>query len=137
MFIKHIFKNFSLKSSLENEEHMANILKEFKQRFNKEYANEVESELKKNTLKTNLLKVFKHNAEANNGKESYTIGVNQFSDLSIEEIIKTVTGYWPSKESTNVAEEPKSTHRGSYYETSWWVDPYRAKYVTSIQNQVR
>jgi hypothetical protein len=57
-----------LQSSLENEEHMANILNEFKQRFNKEYANEVESELRKNILKTNLLKVFQHNAEANNGK---------------------------------------------------------------------
>jgi hypothetical protein len=57
--------------------------------------------------------------------------------MSIEEIIKTVTGYWPSNESTNVAEEPKSKHKGSYYEGSWWVDPYRAKYVTSVQNQVR
>jgi hypothetical protein len=33
--------------------------------------------------------------------------------MNIEEIISSVTGYWPSKESTNVVEEQKLTPKTS------------------------
>lgn len=124
------YKQFA--SILENEEHMSGILKEFKEKFNKLYKDEIESEIRLDTLKRNLLKVFQHNADANNGKKSYTIAINQFSDMSIEEIISTVTGYFPSKEYESANEE-KAKPETSYYDTTF--DPYRAHQVTSIQNQ--
>jgi cathepsin L len=115
---------------------MTNVLEEFEQRFNKTYANKVESDMRMNTLKTNLRKVFKHNAGAYNGKKSYTIGVNQFSDMSFKEIINSKTGFKPTEDFTNVVKNKKSTSTTRHYKTSWSVDPYRAKYVTPVQNQV-
>ncbi len=115
---------------------MTNVLEEFEQRFNKTYANETESDIRMNILKANLRKVFKHNANAYNGKKSYTIDVNQFSDMSFEEIIGSETGYRSLEEVANVVKEKRSTSESRHNKYSWWVDPYRAKYVTPVQNQV-
>jgi hypothetical protein len=119
---------------------MMNVLKEFEQRFNKTYANKEETDMRMNILKTNLRKVFKHNANAYNGKKSYTIGVNKFSDMSFEEIINSSTGLKPTKYFTNVVKAIKSTSKTRYYTNntnSWSIDPYREKYVTPVQHQVR
>jgi hypothetical protein len=111
-------------------------LEEFEQRFNKTYTNKEESDMRMNILKTSLRKVFKHNANAYNGKKSYTIGVNKFSDMSFEEIINSETGLKLTEDFTNVVKANKSTSKNRYYTYSWWVDPYRAKYVTPVQDQV-
>jgi hypothetical protein len=115
---------------------MTNVLEEFEQRFNKTYANKTESDMRMNILKTSLRKVFKHNANAYNGKKSYTIGINKFSDMSYEEIINSETGLKPKKGFTNVVKVNNSTSKSRYYTYSWWVDPYRAKYVAPVQDQV-
>src|SRR5258708_5769857 len=116
---------------------MNNVFNQFTNRFGKEYSSKSESLTREKKLKENLLRVFLHNVLASNGQESYTMGINQFSDLTTEEIINSYTGYWPrentiSNNVSHVVVDEEITYAKSYV-----VDPYRTRnMVTPIQNQV-
>ena len=86
-------------------------------------------------LKNSLKNVYEHNAKAAKGEKSYTIAINQFSDMDIDEIINSFTGYKPSDVINNVVNNIKSPPKNS---TSWKFDTYRSAptKVTPIRNQV-
>jgi len=65
----------------------------YKQSFSKEYATEAEESRRFAIWAANLDMVETHNQEAAAGVHSYTMAVNQFSDLSYEEFEKTMLGY--------------------------------------------
>merc|ERR1711881_426075 len=54
----------------------------FKARFGKNYANAAEESRRFAIFKENLAFIARHNADHAAGKESYTVGVNQFADLT-------------------------------------------------------
>ena len=54
----------------------------FKIQFNKHYATDVEEARHHNTFNENAIFHAKHNAEFLQGVHTYTVGVNQFSDLT-------------------------------------------------------
>jgi len=58
---------------------------EFKDRYGKTYANEHEQEFRLSVFVENLEYIKSHNREAYEGKHSFTMDINQFTDLSHEE----------------------------------------------------
>jgi len=55
---------------------------QFKARFGKTYKSAAEEQRKMAVFKENLAYIARHNLDHANGKESYTVGVNQFADLT-------------------------------------------------------
>lgn len=64
-----------------------NAYSNYASQFNKE-----PEEDRKDTFKGTLLSVFEHNMKAKSGQETYTMGVNQFSDLTLDEVKAQYTG---------------------------------------------
>ena len=83
-----------------------------------------------------MLKIFLHNVQASNGQQSYTMGINQFSDMTLEEIISSYTGYWPRENTISNNVSHKVVDEEMTYAGSSVVDPYRPHMVSPIQNQV-
>jgi cathepsin L len=117
---------------LQDKEYVDTLFQSFLEKYSKHYATADEIQLRKSIFITNLLNIFSHNSEAIDGKKSYTLTVNQFSDLTVTEIINSFTGYWPSNTVVNGSEIKDDS---SYYADSTSFDPYRAHDVTPIQNQ--
>jgi len=65
---------------------------DFKQKFGKSYKTKEEEEKRFGIFKQNIKTIDDHNAKYAAGKESYGLGVNQFSDLTVEEA-NTMNGY--------------------------------------------
>merc|ERR1712241_1546671 len=57
----------------------------FKTKFNKAYKNDAEDAYRMKVFSDNLEKISKHNDEAEKGMHTFTLGVNKFADLTIEE----------------------------------------------------
>merc|ERR1719260_428271 len=57
----------------------------FKLRFSKNYVNEKENAHRLNVFANNLQVINNHNNEADEGKHTFRMGVNQFTDLTEEE----------------------------------------------------
>jgi len=55
---------------------------EFKKSFNRQYKSAAEEQMRFNIFKQNMDFINQHNAEAAQGVHTYTVGVNQFADLS-------------------------------------------------------
>ena len=64
-----------MKSDLENH------FKNFKSYFNKTYKDHSEEQKRFEIFKNNTIFINNHNKEASTGKHSFTLGINQFSDL--------------------------------------------------------
>ncbi|XP_043938275.1 ervatamin-C-like [Protopterus annectens] len=58
----------------------------WKSRYAKSYLNSTEELLRRQIWDTNWKKVMHHNNRADNGKESYWLEMNQFADMTIEEL---------------------------------------------------
>jgi len=65
----------------------------FKNSFNKKYENTNVESMRYGIFKKNIVQIEQHNLRYNQGHESYTKGINQFSDLTEEEIRRTYLGY--------------------------------------------
>jgi len=120
---------------LQDKQYVDTLFKSFTEKYSKQYATAEELQLRKSIFVSNLLSIFSHNSAAIDGKKSYTLTVNQFSDLNVNEIIKSFTGYWPSNTAVNSSSSTEIKEESSYYADSYWYDPYREKYVTPVQNQ--
>merc|ERR1711962_699535 len=59
----------------------------FKADFSKSYKSPEEEELRKSIFGQNLQHIRKHNEDAASGLHSYTLGVNQFADMTSEEFV--------------------------------------------------
>jgi len=73
---------------LDLDEHWEN----FKKTHGKRYT-PLEEAHRRAVFKKNALKIVNHNLEADLGKHSYTLGINEFSDLEPEEFAKLYKGY--------------------------------------------
>ena len=116
---------------------MDRLFDEFKGKFGKSYSTESEVLKRKEIFKNNLIKVFAHNTAAASGKASFTQHINQFADMTVEEIVEGVTGYFPSQtyeQTKNVSQQSKAS--GDYYADSWIYDWRSTHVITPIQNQV-
>ncbi|KAK4876097.1 hypothetical protein RN001_012519 [Aquatica leii] len=60
----------------------------FKNNFNKQYSNTVEEKFRFKVFMENLNKIDAHNEKYDKGLVSYTLGINQFSDLLASEFLK-------------------------------------------------
>ncbi|XP_043938294.1 ervatamin-C-like [Protopterus annectens] len=58
----------------------------WKSRYAKSYLNGTEELLRRQIWNSNWKKVMHHNSRADNGKESYWLEMNQFADMTIEEL---------------------------------------------------
>jgi len=128
------YKLFAL--TLEDSEQLDKHFNEFKGKFGKTYSSESEALKRKEIFKNNLLKVFAHNSDAAVGKTSFTQHINQFADMTVEEIINGVTGYFPSQtyeQTKNVSQQTKVG--GDYYANSWIYDWRSTHIVSPVQNQ--
>lgn len=67
------------------DESLSNDWKEYKHSFNKSYENEEEEQYRRYLWEDNLAVINKHNQEAAMGHHSYWMGVNQFTDMTIDE----------------------------------------------------
>jgi len=72
---------------------------EFKERHSKSYASLTEENERREIWKEEMEMVDKHNMEAEEGLHTYTLGENEFSDLTFQEFLHTMTGYNESLDS--------------------------------------
>merc|ERR1719400_1865251 len=66
---------------------------QFKIKYGKNMLTGSEHDLRKNIFAANLKFIEKHNAEHDLGLHTFTVGVNQFADLTNEEFVKQFTGF--------------------------------------------
>jgi len=67
----------------------------FKIKYGKNLLTGQEHDARKNIFANNLNFIEKHNAEHALGLHTYTVGVNQFADLTNEEFVEQFTGFKP------------------------------------------
>jgi len=66
---------------------------QFKERHSKKYASMAEENHRREVWKEEMEMVDSHNKEAEEGLHTYTMGENEFSDLTLQEFLDTMTGY--------------------------------------------
>merc|ERR1711973_330055 len=65
----------------------------FKIKYGKSLLTDQEHDIRKNIFAANLKFIEKHNAEHALGLHTFTVGINQFADLTNEEFVKQFTGF--------------------------------------------
>nr|AWU67226.1 putative cathepsin L [Crangon crangon] len=66
-----------------------NEWEEFKKTYGKSYANSADEEYRKTVFEDKLQFIAEHNARFDQGKETYTVGMNKFGDMTQEEIVES------------------------------------------------
>jgi len=121
-------------TSLEDEQYLDKLFAQFKTRFGRTYQNAVEEEKRKGIFKKNLLEVFAHNTAAATGQSSFTQHINQFADLTTEEVVRGATGYFRTQTYSNVSQSTKAVD-GDYYADSTVLDWRTSNIIGPIQDQ--
>jgi KDEL-tailed cysteine endopeptidase len=89
LFISNAFSQTQIQSA--DDEYHWNQFNLFQEKFRKFYSDDFELETRYNIFKENLVNINRHNNEPN---QNFTLGVNQFSDLTQEEYKSTyVSGF--------------------------------------------
>jgi len=101
----------------------------FKTKFQKEYANDAEDVYRMKVFSENLEKISKHNEEASKGMHTFTLGINKFADLTIEEWRNTLTL------NTEKTGERKYSPKSEKIEIPDEVDWRKEGYVTPVKDQ--
>jgi len=94
---------------------------EFKKRHDKSYVSLAEETLRRQIWEEEMEMVEEHNKEVEEGKHTYTLGENEFSDWTLQEFLDTMTGYNESMDSSVLADptmEGKFPH-SSGFPQSW------------------
>ena len=81
-----VFSSSALDENIDNIDFWKSFLS-FQKRFNKIYPSETELQQRFEIFKENVITIFQHNLEK---KENYTMGINQFTDLTSVEFQKNV-----------------------------------------------
>jgi len=102
----------------------------FKAKYERKYLSTPEHDQRRSIFISNLRLIQKHNAEHALGLHTFTLGVNQFADLTNEEFVKTYNGFNPEMfkdlpvaDLKAIGDEPES------------VDWRTEGYVTPIKDQ--
>merc|ERR1712038_1662634 len=107
----------------------------FKIDYSKSYENELEDAVRKEIFIDNFNRIEKHNAKAIKGLHSYTLGLNEFADLTHEEFLAQRTG--KVKDFSDLEQE--LTQMPSFVDTADLpaeVDWRQKGYVTPPKNQL-
>ena len=64
----------------------------FQAEYGKRYSSKAELTTRQAIFESNLQKISEHNAKYLKGEVSYEMGVNQFTDLTLDEFQATLTG---------------------------------------------
>jgi len=94
---------------------------EFKRRHDKSYVSLAEETLRRQIWTEEMEMVEEHNNEVEEGKHTYTLGENEFSDWTLQEFLDTMTGYNESLDSSVLSDptlEGKFPH-SSGFPQSW------------------
>jgi len=103
----------------------------FKINFERQFASESEHDARRAVFSDNLRLINKHNAEHARGLHSYTLGINEFADLTNEEFVKQYNGFIAPSNVEQV-EDDSVVDTTSLPESVDW----RTKgYVTPVKNQ--
>jgi len=105
----------------------------FKAKFNKAYKNEAENDYRMKVFADNLEKINRHNEEAAAGKHTFTLGVNQFADLTIHEWRETLT--FKGFQDQNQFGRPKSSMKEKLVDIPDSIDWRDEGYVTPVKDQ--
>jgi len=104
----------------------------FKLKFKRQYVSINEHDSRKAIFGNNLRLINKHNAEHALGLHSYTLGVNEFADLTNEEFVKKYNGYDTSFNAEQAQQADIDIDIASLPKSVDW----REKgYVTPVKNQ--
>merc|ERR1712002_297632 len=102
----------------------------FKAKYERNYLSTPEHDNRKSVFVNNYKLIQKHNAEHALGLHTYTLGVNQFADLTNEEFVKTYNGFRPEL----YKDLPVASFQASADEPDS-VDWREEGYVTPVKNQ--
>jgi len=104
----------------------------FKSTYAKNYS-ETENELRMNIFRYNLRKIELHNASHGKGEVSYTLAINEYSDLLPREFAAIMTGY--RSENSPKSKEKSLFVRPPHIHLPDSVDWYAEGAVTPVNNQ--
>jgi len=103
----------------------------FKINFERQFVSESEHDARRAVFGDNLRIINKHNAEHARGLHSYTLGINEFADMTNEEFVKTYNGF-VAPSNLNLPESEAVIDIASLPASVDW----RTKgYVTPVKNQ--
>jgi len=97
----------------------------FKARFGKTYSNAAEEAKRAKIFADNLAFFAKHNAEYEQGLQTYTVGVNQFSDMTNAEFAATYFNPYNTTRMMNYVTLPEATAASVDWRTSGAVTPVK------------
>jgi cathepsin L len=117
-----------------NAEQLDELWQSFKTTHNKQYADDIEEGYRRQVFAVNVESVTLHNIEADLGQHSFTLGINEYSDLTLEEYKKTLLGARvPADYEHNITDAHNFKYDLSYFpDTVDWRDK---GYVTPVKNQ--
>ncbi|XP_013415047.1 cathepsin L1 [Lingula anatina] len=102
----------------------------FKSVHSKNYATQEEELYRRRIWESHLDIIAKHNREYDMGIHTFTLGVNEFADMTNEEFVQAMNGYvMPNRTSGNVFLAP------SHVQVPDEVDWRKEGYVTEVKNQ--
>jgi len=103
----------------------------FKLNFGRQYASEAEHASRKAIFADNLRLINKHNREHSIGLHSYTLGINEFADLTNKEFVRKYNGFVAP---SNLEDVKAETHI-DITSLPDSIDWRSAGYVTPVKNQ--
>merc|ERR1712165_27945 len=102
---------------------------DFKYQYEKQYLSQEEHEVRKAIFAKNLILIAQHNAEEALGLHTFTLGVNEFADMSSEEFVRYYNGLAGSPTSNLKVKEIVADNLPDSVD---WRDK---GYVTPVKNQ--
>ncbi|KAJ6224292.1 hypothetical protein RDWZM_002837 [Blomia tropicalis] len=80
-------------NSFFSEEELNNEFFKFKNEYGRFYSNAQEEQYRREIFASNLEFITRHNREALAGRQTFTVGINNFTDITNEEFRRTMNGY--------------------------------------------
>jgi len=109
------------------------LFERFKADYAKAYYDEHDESFRKSVFAANLNKIRSHNAEADAGKHTYTLGMNEFGDMTWEEFHARYTGF--NRNASLEEDRPKKFQDLSHVKVAESVDWVESGAVTGVKNQ--
>ncbi|XP_052248958.1 procathepsin L-like isoform X2 [Dreissena polymorpha] len=105
---------------------------DFMTKYGKVYRDATEHYKRMSIWQSNLAMIERHNVQARKGHHSYTMGMNQFGDMTEEEVRSTMFGYRQRQQSRQLS---TSNFHSNLTALPASVDWKAKGYVTAVGNQ--